>query len=141
MQKSGEGKKGILAVVLEMLLGPVVGVLVTLLVLYILALLIYSEKIAESLSDVVVLSSALLGACVGSVITVGRQQGRGMISFGTISGLIYYALVLGCGAFGASDGVLLSKIVKIGICSIMGGLLGGTLWLHRGRHKKAKRSR
>ena len=77
MQKSEEGRSALVDTWQGIAFGAFIGLLLTLLVLCILALLIYSEKISESFGDVFVFISALLGSCVGAVVTIKRRQGRG----------------------------------------------------------------
>ena len=141
MQKSGEGRRELMLTGLGVAFGAVIGLLLTLLVLYILALLIYSEKIGEGLSDVFVFVSTFLGSCVGALVTIKRRQGRGALTFGLIVGTACFFLVLISGIFGGYGDIIWSKTLKIGICAIMGGLLGGAICLPVSKRKKTRRTK
>jgi putative membrane protein, TIGR04086 family/integral membrane protein, TIGR04097 family len=139
MQKSEEGRSALVDTWQGIAFGAFIGLLLTLLVLCILALLIYSENISEGFGDVFVFISALSGSCVGAVVTIKRRQGRGALTVGFVGGTAYFFLVLLSGVFGGYEDIIWSKILKIGICAIMGGLLGGTLCLPVRKRKNIRK--
>ena len=135
MHKSGEAKKPLFDVGLNVLLGTVIGMVITLVVLYISSMAIYSGKLGEKHAEILVIVASFIGACIGAVIVV-KRQGSQVLIFGAISGALYFVLILVFTVFGGYEQVLWDKLVKIGICAVMGGLLGGSLCIPRTKKRK-----
>ncbi|MBP8640693.1 MAG: TIGR04086 family membrane protein [Oscillospiraceae bacterium] len=120
--------------------GAVIGLFATMLALLIIAALMVSGVLPESLRDSFVLVSVMLGATIGGVFCAGRQ-GRGVITAGLSSAVAYVLLILlGTLAFKRNSDEI-SLILRIIIAVIVGGVFGGVLKLHRKNKKSHLRRR
>ena len=140
MNRAGEGKGSLGDIFVSALPGAAVGILVTLLVMYISTLLIYSGRMSEELGDIIAPMAVLVGACSGTLIAA-KRRGSGAPSVGLIGGGIYLFLILAISMLCGYDTMLWSQIVKTGICAIMGGLAGSALALTRGKRRKGRKTR
>lgn len=121
-------------------LGAFAGIILTILLLYLFALLIEREAIPMALGNEAVLVSAFLGATAGSVFAV-RRQGRGVMQTGLITGTSYLIIVLLISALHPNGVVLSAMTLKILICSLTGGAFGGALCLNRRRRNRPAKRR
>lgn len=140
MVKEGEGKKAAGSMAVSGALGAVIGLVATLALLYIFAALMAGDKIPEKYGGVIVICSAFLGAAIGAVIAA-RRHGSSVIPEGLIAGAAYMILILLFTAFGGQENMFGGMTLKLIICSMAGGFVGGALCVKRGGGKKPRRAR
>ena len=114
------------------------GYLLTMILLYIMAVLIYAGILDEGLAEEMVLGSAFIGATVSAMISA-KRWGSGVITSGLVAGAIFccMAIVTSIGISGGEGmGIMTLKMV---ICSLAGGAFGGAMCLNTKRNKKSRR--
>ncbi len=109
----------------SVLIGALVGFMMTVALFAIFAALITSGKISETLMPYLAVFSALIGAFIGSMTAVRRYKNKRMIVALEVGGVMFgvslLTSVVAGGAAGAGSSLLVLAAVAAG--SIAGGLL------------------
>ncbi len=118
------------------LAGPALGLLTMAALLAIFALALQRGWVPEKLMEPSVLLSVFLGSVAGGA-RASAVRGEGVLTCGAAVGCIHLAL-LALSAWLAPEGRVLSgEMLRLGICCLGGGALGGVLLLRRGKtHKR-----
>ncbi len=118
--------------------GAFLGVIITMAIIFILAALMLTGALPESLRDTFILVAVILGATVSGIYCAGRQGG-GVVVAGLTAAAFYVVLILlGTLLFRkSSDEAALT--MRIIIAAVAGGCFGGVLKLHRKRKKSKLR--
>lgn len=120
-------------------IGGLIAFIVSVILLFLCAVLISSGKIGEAMRDNAVMVSTFIGSSAGAVVGA-KRYGKSVMPVGSCSGAVFLAILLlltALGGEGASFGVM---TIKLGICCIVGGLFGGVLCLGRKKQKRKRRS-
>ncbi|PKM73982.1 MAG: TIGR04086 family membrane protein [Firmicutes bacterium HGW-Firmicutes-16] len=118
--------------------GAFLGVVITMAIIFIMAALMLTGALPESLRDTFILVAVILGATVSGLYCAGRQGG-GVVVAGLTAAAFYVVLILlGTMLFRKnSDEAMLT--IRIIIAAVAGGCFGGVLKLHRKRKKSKLR--
>lgn len=128
-------KKGGNTVLQSSAAGAFTGYILTMALLYVLALLICAGTLEEALADELVLCAAFLGATAAAVISA-KRRGRGVMTTGLAAGA-FFCLMAMVTSFGVSGGTGTGiMVLKLMICSVAGGAFGGALCLNTKRNKR-----
>ena len=134
-QKESENK----GLIKHSIIGAVLGMLMTIIIIFALSILMMTSKLNESLCDSFVIVSVMLGTTISGLYCAGKQ-GRGVITAGLLSSLAYIILLLlGTLIFSKNGNNAESAALTIKeiVAAVAGGCFGGVLRLY----KKGKKSR
>ena len=116
--------------------GALLGMLITMAIIFVLAVLMRSGALPVTLGDTLILVAVILGATAGGLYCAGRQGG-GVVVAGLTSAAAYALLILlGTMLFRKNGGEAMLTM-RIIIASVAGGCFGGVLKLHR-KNKKSR---
>lgn len=138
MKKSNKIERGMdkKSLIRNSAIGAFLGMVITMAMIFVLAALMHSGTLPESLRDTFILVAVILGATVSGLYCAGRQGG-GVVVAGLTAAAAYVVLILlGTMLFrkNSDDAALTMRII---IAAVAGGCFGGVLKLHR----KSKKSR
>lgn len=137
MQKTEDMKKTTPDYVSSASIGAIVGVIIDLLILYLAAGMVSNGVVSENKSSYFVLGGALLGATIAGWVA-GKRQKKEFHLIGSITGCIFFVCMVLIGAICDRDIAFGAMTIKLIICAMMGGILGGTICA---RPKKRKKNR
>ncbi len=118
--------------------GSVMGLLISLAVMPLFALIISTGLVQESLADSFVVISVIIGGAAAGLYCAGKQ-GRAVVTAGAASAASYILLVLLITMMTAKRSGQESMILKVMIASVAGGTFGGVLRLSRKKKKSRLR--
>ena len=121
----------------DLLLGVLSGTALTMLLLYLFAVLIAGGRIPERLGETMVMIAAMLGAVLSGGV-ISERRGRGAVPMGLAGGLLFFPLLLICGAISGGGFELSATTAKLALSSAIGGVLGGLLGTSRKKSRRAK---
>lgn len=101
------------------------GFPVTLLILFLFAILLSADKLPAGLSDELAAAAALIGAAAAGARAARR--GRGVLSCGLLSSLFYLALLILIAALIPGGGFAGGVTPLIAVIVLIGGVLGALL--------------
>jgi putative membrane protein (TIGR04086 family) len=113
-----------------------IGLVVTALVLFVVALLASAGLLPAEMAEEYVLCTVIIGTAVGGAICAKKTGGAVLVA-GLLSSACYLIAVLFGTLFvggGSQNGALILKII---LSAVVGGCFGGTLRLYR-KPKKSK---
>ncbi|MEG1404194.1 MAG: TIGR04086 family membrane protein [Oscillospiraceae bacterium] len=134
MRKTGENENNQLSLIRYSFIGAAMGILLTLLLIFVFAVIITTGKASPELTDTFVLLSVVAGAALGGAVCAGRQ-GRGVITAGLATAAVYIAIVLLVTFAMANRSDAPALTLKVIIASVAGGVFGGVLRLNRKKKK------
>ncbi len=116
--------------------GALIGMLITMAIIFILAVLLRSGALPVTLRDTLILIAVILGATVSGLYCAGRQGGGVVVAGLTASAAYALLILLGTMLFrkNGSEAMLTMRII---IAAVAGGCFGGVLKLHR-KNKKSR---
>jgi ABC-type transport system involved in cytochrome c biogenesis permease subunit len=110
------------------------GIPVTLLILFLAAILLSADKLPAGLSDELTAAAALIGAAAAGARAA--RQGRGVLSCGLFSSLIYLAILFFIAALVPGGSFAGGITPLIAVIVLIGGILGALL--RSGKKSKSK---
>lgn len=119
--------------------GPVIGMIVAAVLLYIWSVLLSGDLIPSSLLEEGALCAVFIGAALGGV-AAAKARREGVLVAGAATGAILFAFILLVIILRPTGQVLCDETLKTGICSLGGGAFGSVLCLQSAGSKKHKRS-
>ena len=140
MEKTEERKIVASDQLVRCFVGAFIGLLAELLIIYGAASLITGDIVPMSGSVNLIILGAFAGASLSGYIG-SRGQGSEMLGLGALSGLIFLLMSVLLGALFARDISLGLVVIKLGICSVMGGLFGGAISARPKKRRRSKRRR
>ncbi|MGI6013817.1 MAG: TIGR04086 family membrane protein [Oscillospiraceae bacterium] len=127
-------------IVIGSLLGGFLGLLVTLLLCYLCAVLAVRGSVKQELLGVLAAGAAFLGATVGAVTGAKYSKVRVLIT-GAASGVIFLIPLLALVALLCGELPFGSVTLRLVICAVAGGVFGGVLCLKRKTKRQGKRKK
>lgn len=134
MQKSKEDREGIGGLVIHAAIGGIIALAMTLALLFVVAVLITAEVLPESMGEEITVVAALISATAGAFIAA-RRRGSGAIPTGICSGLCFFLLIIVITSLRRGTDLFGVMTVKLLICSLSGGTIGGLLSTAK-KHKR-----
>lgn len=116
--------------------GGVLGLLLTLGLLFVLSALTLAGALPETLRDTFIILAVLLGATLSGLYCAGRQGG-GVVVAGLAAAAAYAVLLLLGTMLFRKSGDEPAMTLRLILASVAGGCFGGVLKLNR-KHKKSK---
>lgn len=120
--------------------GALIGMLVTLLVMLLGSMAMTSKLLPTSIRDLLVLASVIIGTMIGGIYCA-KKQGRGVITAGLVTAVVYIILLLLGTMLCVKKGGESSLTLKIIIAAVAGGCFGGVLRLGRKTTKSRLRKK
>lgn len=130
-----ESKSDSMSLIRHSAVGAILGMLITMIIVFAFSAAMTAEALPVSLSDSFVVVSVIAGTTF-SGIYCAKRQGRGVITAGLAAAGMYVILVLIGTLMFMKRGNDPSLTLKVIIASVAGGGFGGTLKL-RGKNKKS----
>lgn len=124
--------------VFNCLASGVIGMAAVLALMLVTAVLISHAVLPAELSDMLTLACVLAGG-IAAGLTMKHRQGRGAIPMGCAGGACLAAIIAIVTALRVPEVGFDVFTLKLLICGIIGGAVGGTLKINRKKHKKKKR--
>lgn len=134
-----DGNAGGKSLLLDSSVGAVLGMIMTILLIFGVSVLLVSGTVPETMQDSFIIVSVILGSALSGFYCAGKQ-GSGVITAGVLSAAAYVILLLiGTMMFksGGKSGSETVLTIREIIASVAGGCFGGVLRLH----KKSRKSR
>ncbi|MFB0920881.1 MAG: TIGR04086 family membrane protein [Oscillospiraceae bacterium] len=116
--------------------GAFLGLLITMAVIFVMAVLMLSGTLTETLRDTLILVAVILGATVSGLYCAGRQGG-GVVVAGLTAAAAYAVMILLGTLLFRKNGNEAMLTMRIIIAAVAGGCFGGVLKLHR-KNKKSR---
>lgn len=128
MVKSEEGRR-VSSLFFRSAVGAVVGMVVTLIMLYACSVLVAAGKIQSSLGESLIIASGFIGVIFGSLAALGKME-RGVLTCALICGSGWFLLIIAFSAFG--EGAIFDVLkLKLGICALGGSAFASALHVNK----------
>ena len=121
-------------------LGPVLGAVVSALLLYITAVLLERQILPYSLAGELVIACLFLGSTAGGA-GAAKRRGSAPLPSGLTAGAALTAAVVVVSLMAQGEGAISADCLRHVIAAVAGGAFGGALCLNRGGGKRKKRAR
>lgn len=132
-KERGTGKKSLIR---HSAIGAFLGLLITMAIILIMALLVMKGALSVSLRDTLILVAVIIGATASGLYCAGRQGG-GVVVAGLTAAAAYVILILVGTMLFRRNGEEAALTMRVIIAAVAGGCFGGVLKLHR-KKKKSK---
>ena len=116
--------------------GALLGMALTLIAIFVFALLMRTGTLPNTLSDALILAGVVLGSAAGGLYCAGKQGG-GVVVAGLTAAAAYTVLALLGTLVFQKNGNETALTLRVIIASVAGGCFGGVLKLHR-KNKKSR---
>jgi len=130
-----EEKRGAGELIVSAAIGGLFATVLALILLFLFAIFIAAEILPESMIDVMVIISAFLAATAGASVSA-KRLGNSPLPAGICGALCFFALILLVSAFRGDNELLGIMTVKLAVCALAGGALGGVLGARRKKRRK-----
>ncbi len=120
--------------------GPVLGAVVTIVLLYLTAMLLERQILPYSLAREFVIACLFLGSAAGGA-AAAKRRGSAALPSGLAAGAAIAAAVVILSLMVQGEGAVSANCLRNVIAAVAGGAFGGALCLDRGRGKRKKHAR
>ncbi|MCL2342672.1 MAG: TIGR04086 family membrane protein [Firmicutes bacterium] len=135
MRKSEAGKDGVRSLLISAAIGGLIAAGLTLLLLFLCAVLIAAEILPMGAKSAVILVSAFLSVTAGAAVSA-KRLGRSPLPAGLSGALCFFLLILLVTAL-RGDSVFTGSItLELAVCALAGGAFGGLLGTRQKRRKR-----
>ena len=136
MRKQEEEKGGVSSLLISAAIGGLFATVLTLILLFLCAILIASEILPMGARSAVVIISAFLSVTVGAAVSAKRLR-RSPLPAGLCGALCFFLLILLITALRGDSVFAGAMTLQLAACSLAGGALGGLLGARRKHRKKS----
>lgn len=120
--------------------GPLLGAVITVLLLYAAAMLLERQILPYGLAEEFVIACLFFGSTAGGA-GAAKRRGTMTMATGLMSGAIIAGILVVATLMIQGEGALASECFKHVIAAVAGGAFGAALCLNRGGAKRKKRAR
>lgn len=138
MVKSEENKR-VSGLIFSSAVGAVVGMLITMVMLYVFSILVAAGKLPPTLGESLIIAACFIGVIIGSWLAA-KKRGRGALPCALLCGAVWFLLIVVFALFG--EGAVFDTMkLKIGICALAGSAFGSALHVNKAGRKSKRKAR
>lgn len=135
MRKQEEEKGRVSGLIISAAIGGLFATVLTLVLLFLCAILIAAEILPMGMSNTVILIAAFLSSTAGAAVSA-KRLGKSPLPAGICGALCFFVLILLITALRRDTAVTGAMTLELAVCALAGGVFGGLLGAHKRKRRK-----